>query len=243
MIPILVGAGVLTVILSIVIYALVPILPAEYQELLRHAQRGDWAASQESLSQLVEGFGTAKPYLFLSLQVLQVVFAPIPGQLIGLLAGHFFGFWHGLFLSMLGLGIGSFIAMGLGRLLGDKLVRRIVPKSVREKFDYLVEEGGLWNFFMLFLLPFLPDDAICFIAGLTRWRILHLLAVCLLGRLPGMAVLIFLGASVGGNMVWANVILGVAMVAAIALWLYSDEAEEYFYRLSRGRESSNRKPR
>ena len=78
--------------------------------------------------------------------------------------------------------------MGLGRLLGEKLVRRVVPASVRQRFDYLVEEGGLWNFFMLFLLPFFPDDAICFIAGLTRWRLLHLLAVCLVGRLPGVAV-------------------------------------------------------
>lgn len=243
MVPILVGALVLTVILSVVIYALIPLLPDEYQELLREAQRGDWETRQQRLLELVEGFGPAKPYIFLTLQVLQVVFAPIPGQLIGLLAGHFFGFWRGLFLSMLGLAIGSFLAMGLGRLLGEKLVRRVVPASVRQRFDYLVEEGGLWNFFMLFLLPFFPDDAICFIAGLTRWRLLHLLAVCLVGRLPGVAVLTFLGDRVGGSMVWANTVLGVAMAAAIVLWLYSDEVEEYFYRWSKGLAASGRKPR
>ncbi len=104
--------------------AYIPLLPDEYQELLREAQKGDWETRQQRLLELVEGFGPAKPYIFLTLQVLQVVFAPIPGQLIGLLAGHFFGFWRGLFLSMLGLAIGSFLAMGLGRLLGEKLVRR-----------------------------------------------------------------------------------------------------------------------
>ena len=41
-------------------------------------------------------------------------------------------------------------------------------------------------------------------------------------------------------MVWANTVLGVAMAAAIVLWLYSDEVEEYFYRWSKGLAASGR---
>lgn len=242
MIPLIVGAGVLTLFLALAIYALAPLLPDEWQEILRHVQKGDWAASRSELSQVFDRLGAAKPYAFLGMQLLQVLFAPIPGQLMGLLGGYLFGFWHGLFLTMAGLGIGSFLAMLLGRTLGERLVRRVVPKSVLEKFDYLVAEGGLWNFFMLFLLPALPDDAVCFIAGLTRWRLSQLMAVCLLGRLPGMAVLVFLGASVGGAMVAANLLLGIAMIAAAGLWLYSDEAEEFFYRLSKRGSPDERKP-
>lgn len=243
MIPILLGALVLTLGLSLVLYLIVPLLPESYQQILQEIRSGDWEESRERLTQLVDGIGAAKPYAFLALQVLQVLFAPIPGQLIGLLGGYFFGFWQGLLLSTAGLAIGSFLAMNLGRLLGERLVRRVVPRSVFEKFDYLVTEGGLWNFFMLFLLPALPDDAVCFIAGLTRWRISQLLAVCLLGRLPGTAVLLFVGASVGGSMVVANILLAIAMTAALVLWLYSDEAESFFYRLSRGGGADDRKPK
>lgn len=233
MAPVVLGALALTLLLSVVIYLIVPFLPETYQEILEAMRSGDWAESRERLAGFVDRLGAAKPYAFIALQVLQVLFAPIPGQLIGLLGGYFFGFWQGLLLSMAGLAIGSLLAMGFGRLLGERLVRRAVPGNVFEKFDYLVEEGGLWNFFMLFLLPALPDDAICFIAGLTRWRLSQLLAVCLLGRLPGIAVLAFVGASVGGSMLFANVLLAIAMGAALVLWLYSDEAEAFFYRLSK----------
>lgn len=232
-IPLLLGAAVLTIVLAAIIWALTPILPQGLRETLRHVQAGDWAASRAELSLLFDGLGRAAPFAFMGVQFLQVLFAPIPGQVMGLLGGYLFGFWQGLLLTMVGLGLGSFVAMVLGRLLGERLVRKVVPASIMERFDYLIAEGGLWNFLMLFLLPALPDDAICFIAGLTRWRIWHLLAVCLAGRLPGMAVLTFVGASVGGEMAVANVLLGIAMVAAAALWLYSDEAEAFFARLSK----------
>ena len=48
---------------------------------------------------------------------------------------------------------------------------------------------------MIFLLPALPDDAVCFIAGLTRLPLWRLLLVGLAGRLPGMAVLAYVGAN------------------------------------------------
>lgn len=233
MIPLLLGAGLMTLVLALVMWAVTPVLPEGLREALRHMRAGDWAASRTELSRLFEALGPVAPLAFLGLQFAQVLFAPIPGQVMGLLGGYLFGFWKGLFLTMAGLGMGSALAMGLGRVLGERLVRRVVPARILEKFDYLIAEGGLWNFFMLFLLPALPDDAICFIAGLTRWRIWQLLVACLLGRLPGMAVLTFVGASVGGDMAIANVLLAVASVAAGILWLYSDEAEAFFARLSR----------
>lgn len=232
-VPLLLGAGVLTVVLALLTFVATPLLPGEYQELLRHVQKGEWSQSRAALSEAFESLGAAKPYAFFAMQMFQVLFAPIPGQLMGLLGGYLFGFGFGLFLTMAGLTAGSAVAMLLGRWLGQRLVRRVVPEGVLEKFDYLVSEGGLWNFFMLFLLPVLPDDALCFVAGLTRWPIAHLLVVCFLGRLPGMAVLTFVGASVGGDMAGANVLLAVATIAAVALWLYSEEAEAFFYRLGR----------
>lgn len=233
--PIIIAAAMFTVILTVFIYVAEPFLPEQYQRILQQLQNGDWASSRDTLTQLLDDYGEAKSYVFLGLQTLQVIFAPIPGQLIGLLGGYLFGFWHGLLLTMLGLAIGSFVAMGLGRLFGKRVVRRFVPQALLEKFDYLASSGGLWNFFMMFLLPALPDDAICFIAGLTRLRLSHLLLVCLLGRLPGMAVLVFVGSSVGGSMVIANTVFAVAMIVAFGLWLYSDEAEAYFHRKSMGR--------
>lgn len=230
--PLVLGAALFAAVLGAAAYLLWPLIPEGYRGVFEHLQRGDWEAGREALVRIFDGLGGAKAYVFVGLQALQVLIAPIPGQLVGLLAGYLFGFWRGLFLTMAGLAAGSLAAMLIGRWLGDRVVRRLVPQAVLERFDRLAAQGGLWSFFMLYLLPALPDDALCFVAGLTRWPIVKLLLVSALGRLPGMAVLAYVGASAGGQVPGANVVLGVAAILAAALWLYSEEAEAFFYRLS-----------
>jgi uncharacterized membrane protein YdjX (TVP38/TMEM64 family) len=48
--------------------------------------------------------------------------------------------------------------------------------------------------FLVFLLPFLPDDAVCFVAGLTTLPLLELIVLALVGRLPGVFVANWIGA-------------------------------------------------
>jgi len=72
------------------------------------------------------------------------------------------------------------------------------------------------------------------IAGLTRLPVWKLVLVCVLGRLPGTAALTFVGASVGSNMLIANVLLA-AIVAACVVWLWSEEIETLARRLSSAR--------
>ena len=235
MAPVVGAAIVLTLVFAALLAALHPLLPPGVQGLLRELRSGDLEAIRASIEALFDRLGIRKHVAYLIVQVAQVLFAPIPAQAIGLLGGMLFGFWNGLLLSMVGLAAGSAIAIGIGRFFGERVVRRLVSKQVLEKFDYLIKEGGLWNFFMLFLLPALPDDAICFIAGLTRLPVWKLVISCLVGRLPGIAVLIFLGSSIGGDMAAANALFAVAMAAAVAIWLFSDEIEAYFARWARAR--------
>jgi uncharacterized membrane protein YdjX (TVP38/TMEM64 family) len=99
---------------------------------------------------------------------------------------------------------------------------------VFERFEYLIDGGGLFGYFLLFLLPALPDDAICFVAGLSRLPVARLVAVCLIGRLPGMAVLTLVGASVDAGGLAARAVFGVAMVLSVLIWLYQDSIERWY---------------
>ena len=167
--------------------------------------------------------GNAAPLFFIAAQVLQVFIAPIPGQAVALAGGYAFGFGKGLMLTMLGLTLGSAAAMATSRLLGEKFVRRFVPESAVSRFDGLIESGGYSQFFMIFLLPALPDDAVCFIAGLTRLRLLPLTLVCLLGRAPGMAVLSLVGAQAALGLTWqVKALFAGAMALSAAVWLFTD---------------------
>src|SRR5712691_3397803 len=63
-------------------------------------------------------WGVLAPVVFSAIQALQVIIAPIPGEVTGLLGGFVFGPWLGFFYSMLGLTIGSLGAFCVGRWPG-----------------------------------------------------------------------------------------------------------------------------
>ena len=175
--------------------------------------------------------GADAEWIFILIQILQVIIAPIPGQAAAFAGGFIFGFWKGWFLTTLGLLIGSFLAMVAARLLGFKLVRKIVPASIINQFDKVISEGGYMTFFMIFLLPALPDDAVCFLAGLTKLKLMPLTLVCLLGRAPGMLVLSLVGAGfANGLTISAYILFGFMMFISVILWLLWEYVEDWIYK-------------
>ncbi|MBQ6110766.1 MAG: TVP38/TMEM64 family protein [Synergistaceae bacterium] len=221
MIMIIIPAFAIMLILSALLWALRFVLPAGVLESISY-----YAHNPRELRTLGEG----SEWVFILVQVLQVVIAPIPGQAAAFAGGFIFGFWKGWFLTTLGLVIGSLIAMTLARLLGISLVRRIVPDSIIQQFDKVISEGGYMTFFMIFLLPALPDDAVCFLAGLTKLKLFPLSIVCLLGRAPGMLVLSLTGAGFAdGLTLWVEILFAVMMIASVLLWLFWEVIEEWVY--------------
>jgi uncharacterized membrane protein YdjX (TVP38/TMEM64 family) len=60
------------------------------------------------------------PILFIVFQALQVIIAPIPGEVTGFLAGFFFGAFKGCLISTFGIIIGSSFAFYIGRFFKKK---------------------------------------------------------------------------------------------------------------------------
>lgn len=180
-----------------------------------------------SVREWLQSRGRAAPWLFVAAQVAQVILAPVPGQAVAVAGGFVFGFLKGWALTTLGLLLGSLLAMGASRLLGKRFVRNFVPAPVMSRFDSLIEDGGYTTFFMIFLLPALPDDAVCFIAGLTKLRLLPLTLVCLAGRAPGMAVLSLVGSQLtSGLSTGVKLLFAALMAVSIPLWLFWETIEE-----------------
>lgn len=212
----------------LVLFQLVrPFLPEEILTRLDLLRNTGWRESKFLIRDRFLSLGPRGPVFFIAFQVLQVLIAPIPGQIAGLIGGFVFGFGRGLLYTMTGLAAGSILAMLIGRLLGKKVVRRLVSPSILERFDRVIAEGGLFSFFMIFLLPAMPDDAVCFLAGLTRLRLAALWGVCLLGRLPGMAVLSFAGAGLVTGSIAGFFVFGAAMLLALTIWLLKEEIEGF----------------
>lgn len=188
--------------------------------------------SPEKLYAQIDAYGVWGPIVVVGLETLQVFFAPIPGQVAGMAAGYLYGVVWGSALSLAGLGLGSWLALLLARRLGRPLVLRVARPETIERLDNLSRRHGLWAFFLVFLLPFLPTDVGCFVAGLTPLPIPSLLLLVLIGRLPGVILLNWLGAtsqSLGG---WAVAALTTAtLIGALLMVRYRARLEEAMFAL------------
>ena len=68
----------------------------------------------------LQAWGMWAPLVFIGIQALQVVVAPIPGEITGFLGGFVFGQWVGLAYSMVGLSLGSFLPLRSGAGSGSR---------------------------------------------------------------------------------------------------------------------------
>lgn len=230
--PVLLGALVVTGLLALAAWLALPHLPREFRDFVHGLTTADFEARKTELKAWFDGWGAVAAWMFLAVQFLQVVVAPIPGQLTGMVGGFVFGFWRGLALNVAGNAIGSLTAMLLTRFFGEKVMRPFVPRRIQERFDAAMHRGGLGNFFMLFLLPGTPKDSICFMAGLTRFPVWKLLLVNTLGRLPGLMVLTFTGAAIDANLLAVKLVFGAGLALAVLAWLFDEEIKERLGRIT-----------
>jgi uncharacterized membrane protein YdjX (TVP38/TMEM64 family) len=177
-----------------------------------------------ALRALVLSFGPLAPVAFVLLQAVQVVVAPVPGQVVGLVGGYLFGAVLGTLLSLLGVAIGSTVVFVLSRRYGRPYVERWIVPETLDRFDDLVERAGLPGLFVVFFVPGLPDDAICFLAGLTTIPVRKLVAVAVVGRAPGFLLVAVAGADLAAGRLSAALWLLAALTAAsLAGYLYREQ--------------------
>jgi uncharacterized membrane protein YdjX (TVP38/TMEM64 family) len=153
--------------------------------------------------------------------------APIPGQALNFAAGYLFGLIPGILYSWLGLILGSTAALLLARYLGRPLVQRLVDPAALERMDRLAASRGLPFFFAVFLIPGLPDDIACFVAGLTSLPLLALIAVSAIGRLPSIVASVWLGVH-AQQLPWQGwlILAGLMVALALAAWRYGERLQD-----------------
>jgi uncharacterized membrane protein YdjX (TVP38/TMEM64 family) len=151
---------------------------------------------REHLRTYLESWGAWGPSVFVILQALQVVIAPIPGELSGVVGGFVFGTFPSVFYSTLGLTIGSVIAFFAARIIGLPFVKMVVSQETLEKFRFVTERKGIIISLILFIVPGFPKDILCYLLGLSPMGFVTFVLVCGLGRIPGTVMLSFSGAAI-----------------------------------------------
>jgi len=210
----------------------------KYRELAR------LYSSRREVKHLLERAGPYAPIVFIILQALQVVLAPIPGEATGFLGGWVFGTALGFIYSSIGLTLGSMLAFGLGRWLGLPIVRRLVSEGVYHKFDFVARAGGELVTLLFFLIPGFPKDYLCFLLGVSPLPFGTFLVIATFGRMPGTWLLSIQGAKVGSARYTEFVIfLTIAAAAALLAYIYRDEIFHWVRRRHTADTSSDKRDR
>jgi uncharacterized membrane protein YdjX (TVP38/TMEM64 family) len=174
----------------------------------------------ERLREWLRDIGPWGPVAFVLLQAVQVVVAPIPGHVLGLASGYVFGTVLGTLYSLFGAAIGTSVAIAVARRYGRPLVDRLVPSHYVAEFSDLTRRRGLAALFVVFLVPGLPDDVVCFVAGIADIDIRKAVAVSVVGRAPGFYLVNLAGAeyAAGRTTSTATVVAAVVVVALLVAW-------------------------
>ena len=182
---------------------------------------GKFYTRRRRLARFLSSFGPYSAAVFMLLQALQVVISPIPGELTGVVGGYIYGAKGGFLFSTLGLTLGSWMAFELASFFGRPLVERFVAKNILEKFHFLTSNAGTIISFLLFIIPGVPKDYLCYILGLTGMNVGTFLVVSTFGRMPGTYLLTIEGASLGrGQYEAAIFISAISGVIVFIAYLY-----------------------
>lgn len=170
----------------------------------------------EKLKEYILSFGNLAPVIFGIIQFLQVIISPIPGNLTTLAGGALFGFWPSLLISSAAIVLGSITAFSLARIFGRPFVEWIIGKERVEKYFDTITTNKKIIFLLIILLPFFPDDIICFIAGISGISWLFFILTMIIARPPGLIVSALIGANGFKLPIWVWISIAAAVILVIA---------------------------
>jgi uncharacterized membrane protein YdjX (TVP38/TMEM64 family) len=167
--------------------------------------------------------------IFIGLQALQVVAAPVPGEVTGFAGGMLFGTLGGILYSTIGLTLGSWFAFMIARYAGRPFVEKVVDKATMKRFDYVMKHKGLFLAFLLFLMPGFPKDYLCYLLGVGHMTMRNFLIVSTIGRLFG-TILLTLGGSFFRDKHYGALftLTGVCVFFILITMIYRKRIEQWF---------------
>lgn len=184
-------------------------------------------SSIEDLRKMMDAAGPLAGAVYFVLQMMTVIFAPIPSNMTMMAGALVLGFLKALVLGVLAVVLGSVLIFLAARKLGQKSIRKLLDRGVMDKYLPVIQEKQEMFLFLTMLFPFFPDDMLCILAGLTQMPLARFVLIMVLARPWGLVFAALLGGGVIHLPIWGWIALGLAMAAVFCLALrYSTQIEE-----------------
>ena len=215
----IVGLVAFIVLLGVIVAALWPSLSVIFEE-----------DGVNKLIERIQGMGAAGVLVLLGLQLLQIIVAFIPGEVVQVAAGMLYGPVFGSIVILFGCVISSALIYELVHRLGAPFVRSMVDEKHLVKF-YEFERSGKLNVivFILIVIPGMPKDVFTYLVPLTNMRMRTFLLITTIARIPGVIISTYAAAGLAdGDIQTSLIIFAIAAVLAILGIVFRERIMSFF---------------
>ena len=161
--------------------------------LIYVARSAPFLGAVEETENVVRRWGTMSIVIY-PLLVMAATVLLLPGGILSLGGGFFFGLWWGTLLVLVGNLLGAAVAFFVGDKLGRKFVRQRILRDPRwAALDGAIGKHGPRIIFYSQLNPLFPTSLFNYPYGITKVPFWECLKWVALGRLPGIFLYSYLG--------------------------------------------------
>ncbi len=180
----------------------------------RYFPIADWIAQvQQKVMHLGVWSAVCYPILYACCNVLL-----LPGGLLSIGGGFFFGLWWGFLIVLVGNVTGAAIAFYLGRKVGRNWLRRkLLRNPTLGALEPAVEKEG-WKIILLSQLhPLFPTSLLNYLYGLTTIRFRTCILWVAVGQAPGLFLYTYLGTL---GQLGLNLLRGKSHPRVVEYWIW-----------------------
>ncbi len=172
-----------------------------------------WFSDLNAVTASIRSYGLWGPAILFVLFILQTFIAFIPGQALMVSSGYIYGFTIGILITWISLVVGGQAAFWLARRYGRPFAEKWVSAPVLDRWDKSAAGQGIGFYVVTLVMPFFPNDAMCYVAGLGHMTFRRFLIANIVGR----GIASFLTVVVGAYSDRIPGLLWMAIVAFIVL--------------------------
>jgi uncharacterized membrane protein YdjX (TVP38/TMEM64 family) len=184
---------------------------------LRHAFEAALQGDSGEVRHQINELGAAGPLLIIALALIHTIVI-YPAEIVNAAAGFAYGFFPALALVTVGWMLSALLAYWVGTRVARPLLDRWFGPERFERFEGMIERGGITLLLALRLIPIVPFSLVCYAAGAARVPLWRFVWTTLVGYMPITALAVYFGTRLEGMRFTDPVVIG-SIVALVVLLL------------------------
>lgn len=155
-----------------------------FQEFLDQSWEVLWSEDQERIQEYFKSFGFWGPLAIIIFIVLQMFLLVFPSWLPIIIAVMGYGFWLGILINLVGVGLASTLGYFIGKKLKGAIFNGFISKNKHDKMKFWITNYAFWTVVLFRISPLLSNDGISFIAGIFGMQFKRFMIATFTGMIP-----------------------------------------------------------